>query len=322
MTIYYFVISDDDRQNYKRFDHYLTDNIPDQSRSYIKNLFLRGKVRFNVNSPVKDQKIELKKMPSPKSIIEVEIPERNPEMEAQNVPLDVIHEDEHLCFINKQVDLVIHPAPGNPDKTLVNGLLFHYPQVKEVGSSQRPGIVHRLDKGTTGIMIFAKTQAAYLGLIQLFANHEINRVYEAIAMGVKMPPSGTLTSSIGRHPVHRQKMAVNVKGGRPAVTHYKVLKYYERFSHLEITLETGRTHQIRVHLSSLLKSPILCDPVYGNPKDHLKRIEGEKAALLRDYKHPLLHARTLGLKHPITGQYLEFSVEAPEIFQKILKEKS
>ncbi len=311
-------ISTDDIKTYKRLDHYLCQQLPDFSRTFIKNLFLNNLITMQ-NDLGKILKIELKKMPKSIGTISIQIPPPIPiEAQAEYIPLDIIYEDEHLLFINKKAGIVTHPAPGNYTGTLVNALLYYCNDLKSINNRIRPGIVHRLDKGTSGIMVVAKDQKTYEGLVLLFSSHSIDRVYESIIIGNKVPTSGTLTGKIGRHKTHRTKMAINPSNGKDSITHYKVINYYEKFTHLELKLETGRTHQIRVHLSSLLKHAILNDPTYGNPNEHLKRIGNIYRSILNKYEHPLLHAKLLGLIHPITKKKLLFEVPPPREFQEIL----
>jgi 23S rRNA pseudouridine1911/1915/1917 synthase len=214
--------------------------------------------------------------------------------------------------------MVTHPAPGNRDGTLVNAILFHCPDLKGVGDQKRPGIVHRLDKGTSGVMVVAKTQKCHEGLVDLFSRHDIERRYHALAMGTAALKSGKLESMIGRHPKDRQRMANITTGGKRALTHYKVLHYFHNFSHFELTLETGRTHQIRVHLSSLLAAALIGDTQYGNPAEQKRRLPPAVVEALGDYPYPLLHAKVLGFVHPITKQALRFETELPEIFKRLL----
>ncbi len=306
-------ITDEDTKNYKRLDQFLSDKVTDISRTFLKDLFEKGQITSSIN-------LELKKMPkSPVTITIVIPPPRPAEAIAQNIPLEIIFEDEHLVFVNKPAGMVTHPAPGNYDGTLVNAILHHCKDIKGVGDQKRPGIVHRLDKGTSGIMVVAKTQKCHEGLVTLFSTHDIDRYYEALVMGTKIPVGGKLESTIGRHPTNRLKMAANVRNGKDAITHYKVLDTFEKISHVQLKLETGRTHQIRVHLSSLLHRPILCDPLYGNPKENLQRLSPELSKLIGEYEYPFLHAKVLGLVHPITGEKLYFEVEAPKIFRDVLK---
>ena len=314
-------ISKEDTENYKRLDHYLTEKLPDYSRSFIKSLFKAGSITL-VNHDNSPKKLELKKMPTHGTEISIAIPEPVPsEALAEDIPLEIIYEDEHLVVINKQAGLVSHPAPGNYTGTLVNAALFHCKDLQAIGSKIRPGIVHRLDKGTTGLMVIAKSQKAYEGLVLLFSKHEIDRYYEAIVVNKSFPLSGKLESTIGRHPQNRLKMAPNVRGGRHAITFFHRLKTYGPFHHIELKLETGRTHQIRVHLTKLQKSPILFDPLYGNPAQDLLRLNKFLDPVeIEEYPYPILHAKTLGFLHPITGKHLKFTQNPPPFFQNLLEQ--
>lgn len=306
-------VTETDRQNYKRLDQWLTER-SNFSRSFIKKLFEAGNISSDIG-------LSLNKMPQVGSVISIDVPPPVPlEAVPQNIPLEILFEDQHLVVINKPAGLVVHPAPGHPDGTLVNAILYHCPDLSGVGGTVRPGIVHRLDKGTSGVMVVAKSQAAHEGLVLLFSKHDIDREYEAITIFEKsrLPPSGTLKSTIGRDPKHRQKMAANVRG-KDAITHYKVQKYHQSLAHVQCRLETGRTHQIRVHLAQLLNCPILNDPLYGDQARHRKRLDGKQIEILKDYEHPLLHARKLGFIHPVTGARIEYEVSPPEVFSNILE---
>jgi 23S rRNA pseudouridine1911/1915/1917 synthase len=314
-----FQITDEDRQNYKRLDQFLTDKIPDHSRTFLKNLFLADNITMSEDSPIQDYKLELKKMPPVGSIVQVMVP---PPMEAEaqpeNIPLEILFEDEHLVFVNKPAGLVTHPAPGNYTGTLVNAILYHCRDIKGVGNQKRPGIVHRLDKGTSGVMVVAKTQACHEGLVLLFSTHNIERCYQAIIMGTKFVTPGIIKSTIGRDKNNRLKMKANVTKGKNAITHYKVLETFKNHSHLEFKLETGRTHQIRVHAADILRKPLLGDSLYGCPRDQLLRLGPLYQELIGNYPHPFLHAKVLSLIHPITKEHLHFEVPAPKIFQEVL----
>ena len=311
-------ITEDDQNNFKRLDHFLTKKLSGYSRTFLKSLFQNGHIYLAPNTSPDQNKLELKKMPAAGSQIIINIPPPIPiEAVPENIPLEILYEDEHLLIINKHPGIVTHPAPGNYSGTIVNAILHHCTDLTGIGSKIRPGIVHRLDKGTSGTMVIAKSQKCHEGLILLFSHHDIDRIYEAISMGRDLAVAGTINAPIGRHPSHRLKMATNVRNSKIAKTHYKVLSRFKKSCHLELKLETGRTHQIRVHLSNILKSPILCDPLYGNPKEHLTRLPALKNTL-NDYEFPLLHARRLGFIHPITKKKLVFEVNPPDIFARSL----
>lgn len=307
-------VSAEDASKHKRLDSYLAEKFPDLSRSLIKKLFQDGHITSDA------AKLELKKMPPSGSQINFQMPAANPvDIPAQDIPLDILFEDEHLIIVNKQAGLVVHPAAGNPDRTLVNAILHRCPDLKGIGNEKRPGIVHRLDKGTSGVMVVAKSQKAHEGLVKLFSAHDLDRLYEALVLGAKIPPEKIIESQMGRNPRNRLKMTSQLSQGKFAHTGMKVLEYFERFSRVELRLETGRTHQIRVHLSEILNAPIVNDPLYGRGKEEKKFHNAKMKTLLKDYEHPLLHAKFLGFIHPITGKRLEFESEPPEVFQAVLK---
>lgn len=302
-------VSQEDKSEFKRLDLYLVHKLPQFSRSTIKRLFEDE----DISSPTSS--LELKKMPSAGTVIEVDVPPPIPtDLVAENIPLEILFEDPHLIIINKPAGLVVHPAPGHYTGTLVNAILYHCPDLKGIGAEKRPGIVHRLDMGTSGVMVIAKDQATHEGLVSLFSVHDIERKYEAIVAGSPKDLSGTITSTLGRHPTNRMKMAANVKNGKKAVTHYKVLKKYSGATHIELKLETGRTHQIRVHMSQLIQTPIICDPLYGSSDSHLRKLPEDIRKKLEKYSYQLLHAKELGFIHPITKEKLHFSAPAPSIF--------
>ena len=312
-------ITDSDRQNFKRLDHFLAQKINHFSRNFLQNLFHQGQITLDESSPNSEQKLELKKMPPVGTVISVDVPPPiSSEALAENIPLEILFEDEHLVIVNKPQGLVTHPAPGNYTGTLVNAVLYHCPDLKGVGDQKRPGIVHRLDKGTSGVMVVAKDHKTHEGLVELFSKHDIDRYYECLCIGKFARLSGKLEAKIGRHPSNRLKMACPIGKGKNAITFYKVLKQFDRAAHVELKLETGRTHQIRVHLSSLLHKSILCDALYGNPTDQLKVLSPAIQKILKDFPHQMLHAKFLGFIHPITKQKLEFTAPPPEIFQKTM----
>jgi 23S rRNA pseudouridine1911/1915/1917 synthase len=312
-------ILENDLKEFKRLDLFLSKKFSDLSRNFLKNLYQKGMISLDPESSYQG-KIELKKMPPAGTIIQIEVPPPAPSTAiAEDIPLNILYEDEHLIIINKEAGMVVHPAPGHPTGTLVNAILYHCQnELTGVGDQKRPGIVHRLDKGTSGVMVVAKTQKCHEGLVLLFSEHNIIREYQAILVKTKMPSTGEVQSDLGRHPTNRLKMASGVRGGKWSKTYYKVLEVFNHCTLVSCTLETGRTHQIRVHMSQDLKAPLLMDPLYGNPKEHIKRLPGEISRLFKDYPHPFLHAKKLGFIHPITKEELVFETELPPLFQDIL----
>lgn len=241
------------------------------------------------------------------AVYELQLPEpETVDIVAQDIPLSVVFEDNDVIVIDKPKGLVVHPAPGHSDGTLVNALLHHCgSSLSGINGQLRPGIVHRIDKDTSGLLIVAKNDNAHRALADQLADHSLSRVYEAIVCGRFKEPSGTIDASIGRHPADRKKMAVVQRGGRNAVTHYEVIAEYRGYSHIRCRLETGRTHQIRVHMASV-GHPILGDMVYGHKKPEL----GQDTQCL--------HARQLKFVHPVSGELIELSCPLPEYFSNLL----
>ena len=308
------VVESEDGQGLRRLDQWLVAKTG-LSRATIRRLFDAGAI--TANCPLK-----LNRMPPQQTLVSVAmLPPVTGKLLPEDIALDIIYEDEHVIFLHKVAGMVVHPAPGHPSGTLLNALLHHCPQLHQTtGGGQRPGLVHRLDKGTSGVMVAAKTHPAHEGLVALFASHAIERSYLALAqLGRAIPPVGRVESLIGRHPKNRLKMSSRVSRGRQAVTHYRVIRRHQGFQLLELKLQTGRTHQIRVHLSEQLGIPILCDPLYGNPPQQRQGLSHEGQELLRDYPHPLLHAQMLGLVHPITQKYLSFAAPPPAPFKQVME---
>ena len=240
-------------------------------------------------------------------VIEITLPEPEPlTLEPENIPLDIVYEDADLLVVNKPKGMVVHPAPGHATGTLVHALLYHCgDQLSGINGVIRPGIVHRIDRNTSGLLMVAKTDAAHHSLSAQIQAHSFTREYQAVAVGRFREPSGTIDAPIGRHPVDRKKMCVTQKNSKRAGTHYETILAYQKATHLRLRLETGRTHQIRVHLA-YLGHPVLGDDVYGKPYPGL---EGQ-----------CLHAAKIGFVHPTTGQYLEFESPLPDYFRRVLRQ--
>jgi 23S rRNA pseudouridine1911/1915/1917 synthase len=293
----------------KRLDQTIAQMFPDYSRSRLKDWILAGSV--TVNGEVLTRARE--KMYGGEIITinaEVESEER---FEAQNIPLNIVYEDDDILVINKPAGLVVHPGAGNPDGTVLNALLHHCPELDVV---PRAGIVHRLDKDTTGLMVVAKTIAAQTNLVEALQLREITREYEAVANGL-MTAGGVVDEPIGRHATKRTHMAVTFSG-RPSVTHYRVLEKYRLHTRLRLRLETGRTHQIRVHMAHITH-PLVGDPVYGGRPRPPKNATPELLTKLRGFKRQALHAAMLSLFHPITGEEMTWHADLPEDFVELVE---
>lgn len=295
-----FKVSPDDAE--KRLDVWLTAALKDFSRSYVEKLIQDG------NAAVNGKKVKSGYKLKAGDNIEVDIPEPKPlEVKAEEIELDVIHEDEDIIVINKPRGMVVHPAAGNYTGTLVNALLRHCGgSLSDINGVIRPGIVHRIDKDTSGVLVIAKNNRSHKILSDMLKEHDINRIYIAVAEGIITADRGTVDAPIGRHPVDRKKMAVNLKNGRRAVTHFKVLERFADTTLLELRLETGRTHQIRVHMS-YIGHPLVGDNVYGRKKQKY------------DFEGQALHAGTLGFIHPGTGEYVEYKAKPPEEFERLIE---
>jgi 23S rRNA pseudouridine1911/1915/1917 synthase len=286
----------------KRFDQTLAEMFPDYSRSRLKEWILAGHV--TINGQVIDKARE-KMFGGEQIAINTEI-EAEIRFEAQDIPLNIVYEDEGILVINKPAGLVVHPGAGNPDGTVLNALLHHCPQL---GVVPRAGIVHRLDKDTTGLMVVAKTIAAQTNLVESLQAREITREYEAVANGI-MTAGGIVDEPIGRHATKRTHMAVSFSG-RPSVTHYRVMEKFRLHTRLRLRLETGRTHQIRVHMAHITH-PLVGDPVYGGRPRPPKNASEELREMLRQFKRQALHAAMLSLYHPITGEQMTWHADVPK----------
>ena len=286
----------------QRIDRFLSGEDTGLSRSALQGLVVEGHVLCNGKTPAKSLKLKAG------DIILLEIPDAKPiEAVPQEIPLDIIYEDAHLLVVNKPKGMVVHPAPGNPDGTLVNALLWHCKgSLSGIGGEIRPGIVHRIDKDTSGLIIAAKNDLAHAALAAQLKDHSLARTYVCIVCGKIKDDSGTIDAPIGRHPADRKKMAVTEKNSRSAVTHWRVLERFSGYTLVECKLETGRTHQIRVHMA-YRGHPILGDMVYGHKKPEL----GQDSQCL--------HAKELRFVHPRTGQLVTVCCELPDYFIALLE---
>ena len=291
-----------------RLDLVLSAGLEDYSRSFIQKLFEKGGVSVNGN-PCTSKKYKC----AAGDLVEIVIPEpERLEAAAEDIPIDIVYEDAHLLVVDKPAGMVVHPAPGNYSGTLVNALMYHCgDQLSSINGVIRPGIVHRIDKDTSGLLVVAKTDRAHAGLAAQLEEHSINRIYKAIVLDNIKEDEGTIDAAIGRDPKNRLRNAVLKEGmpgfesARRAVTHYRVLDRFGRYTLVEAKLETGRTHQIRVHMA-YMRHPLLGDELYGPAKN--------KAGA----KRQMLHAGVLGFVHPVTETYMEFESPLPEDFTKVL----
>ncbi len=286
----------------QRLDQAVAELFTDFSRSRLKEWLLDGKITVN-GSVITKPRTKVMGGECITVLAELEDEQR---WEAQDIPLDIVYEDDDIIVINKPRDFVVHPGAGTPDGTVLNALLFHYPAIAEV---PRAGIVHRLDKDTTGLMVVAKTVPAQTRLVRDLQKRNITREYEAIAIG-KMTAGGMIDKPIGRHATKRTLMAVN-QMGKPAVTHYRVAEHFREHTRIRLRLETGRTHQIRVHMA-YLQHPLLGDSAYGGRARIPKGATQELTDMIRGFDRQALHAVMLKFAHPVTGEELEFHAPVPE----------
>lgn len=286
----------------ERLDKFLDEMLPDFSRSYLQKL-IKGQ-HVTVQGQIVKPNYRLRA----EDEIHIEIPDEiKLDITPEKIPLDILYEDQDLLVINKPKGMVVHPAAGHYSGTLVNALLYHCEgQLSGINGVLRPGIVHRIDRDTTGSLVVCKNDMAHRSLAEQLKEHSINRRYRAIVWGNLKENEGTVDAPIGRHPIDRKKMAINRTNGKRAVTHYRVLKRFSRFTYIECQLETGRTHQIRVHMASL-GHPLLGDTVYSTARSPYT-LDGQ-----------CLHAMTLGFIHPRTGEYIECTAPLPEYFEHLLE---
>mgnify|MGYP000246786432 CR=1 FL=1 len=287
----------------QRIDLYLSEQFEDRSRSYIQKIIKDEYVKVN-QKPVKSN-YRLSFGDS----VEVTLPEaKEPDIVPENIPLDILYEDQDIIMINKPKQMVVHPAPGHYSGTLVNALMYHCgDELSGINGCMRPGIVHRIDMDTTGSLVVCKNDKAHQSLSEQLKVHSIRRIYVAIVHGNIKEEEGTVNAPIGRHPTDRKKMSIHAKNARNAITHYKVLKRFGDYTYIQCKLETGRTHQIRVHMASI-GHPLLGDQVYGPKKCPFPKLVGQT-----------LHARTLGFIHPRTNEYIEVNAPLPDYFLNLLE---
>lgn len=296
----YFTVESQDGE---RIDRYLAEELEDRSRSYIQKLMKENHILVN-GKPVKaNYRLSLG------DNISITLPAvTEPEIPAQNIPLDVLYEDADLLVVNKPKQMVVHPAPGHYTGTLVNALMYYCGnELSGINGCMRPGIVHRIDMDTTGSLVVCKNDMAHQSLSAQLKDHSIHRVYVAIVHGNIKEEEGTINAPIGRHPTDRKKMSTHARNGRNAITHYQVLERFGDYTYIRCVLETGRTHQIRVHMASI-GHPLLGDQVYGPKKCPFPGLQGQT-----------LHAKTLGFTHPRTGVYLETEAPLPSYFTGLLE---
>lgn len=291
----------DENDDFIRLDKYLAQSFSDISRNRLQKMIDEGKVLVNGQLPKAKYIIK-----AGDEIVLFNEPPKEIELIPEDIPLDVLYEDNDVIIVNKPKQMVVHPAPGHESGTLVNALMYHCKDLSGINGEIRPGIVHRIDMNTTGSLIVCKNDKSHNNIAEQIKVHSVNRIYYGIVHGVLASDEGIVDAPIGRSVKDRKKMAIDKQHGRNAVTHYKVLKKSDKYSLVEFKLETGRTHQIRVHMSSI-GHPLLGDDVYGPEKCPVKGLCGQT-----------LHAKIIGFKHPSTNEYVEFSAPLPEYFEKLI----
>ena len=287
----------------RRIDKVLSEYFKDYSRSFIKKLFDDDLILVNGKKSKPGYNIKNG------DIFDISVPDPiDIQIIPENIPLDIIYEDTDVILINKPKGMVVHPSAGHYSGTLVNAIMYHCKDsLSGINGQIRPGIVHRIDMDTTGSLIVCKNDESHVNIAEQIKEHTVNRIYVGIVCGNVTEDEGTIEGAIGRHPVDRKKMAVNEKNGKPAITHYKVLERFGNYTYMQFQLETGRTHQIRVHMASI-GHPLLGDTLYSSGRSPFKHLQGQT-----------LHAKTIGFVHPKSGEYMEFSAPLPEYFDNLLK---
>ena len=289
-------------QEGERLDKFLSIIYPEFSRAFFQKLIKSKQVSVNETPQKASYCVKID------DIVTVEIPDAvETTIEPENIPLDILYEDDDVLIVNKPKGMVVHPSAGHYSGTLVNAIMYHCKDtLSGINGEIRPGIVHRIDMDTTGSLIVCKNDEAHVNIAQQIKEHSVNRIYVGIVCGNVKEDSGTVEGAIGRHPIERKKMAINEKNGKPAITHYKVLERFKNYTYMQFKLETGRTHQIRVHMASI-GHPLLGDILYSSGRSPFKHLQGQ-----------CLHAKTIGFIHPKTGEYMEYSAPLPEYFEKLL----
>ena len=293
-------------QEGERLDKFLSTIYPDFSRAFFQKLIKNQKVWVN------DQNQKASFLVHTDDLVKIEIPDAvETTIVPEDIPLDILYEDQDLLIVNKPKGMVVHPSAGHYTDTLVNAIMYHCKDsLSGINGKIRPGIVHRIDMDTTGSLIVCKNDEAHVDIAQQIKEHSVNRIYVGIVCGNVKDDEGTIEGPIGRHPIERKKMAINEKNGKPAITHYKVLERFGNYTYMQFKLETGRTHQIRVHMASI-NHPLLGDMLYSSyspTKNRFKGLEGQ-----------CLHAKTIGFVHPKTGEYMEFDAPLPKYFANLLE---
>lgn len=289
-------------QEGERLDKFLSIIYPEFSRAFFQKLIKSKQASVNETPQKASYCVKID------DIVTVEIPDAvETTIEPENIPLDILYEDDDVLIVNKPKGMVVHPSAGHYSGTLVNAIMYHCKDtLSGINGEIRPGIVHRIDMDTTGSLIVCKNDEAHVNIAQQIKEHSVNRIYVGIVCGNVKEDSGTVEGAIGRHPIERKKMAINEKNGKPAITHYKVLERFKNYTYMQFKLETGRTHQIRVHMASI-GHPLLGDTLYSSGRLPFKHLQGQ-----------CLHAKTIGFIHPKTGEYMEYSAPLPEYFEKLL----
>lgn len=297
----FLIVSKEDEN--ERVDKFLATRFPDFTRSFIQKAIKNGQIKLNGKDFKSNYKLKL----DDKIEINIEDPIEL-EIEPEDIPLDILYEDDDVLIVNKPKNMVVHPSAGHFSHTLVNAIMFHCKDsLSGINGIIRPGIVHRIDMNTTGSLIICKNDVSHTKIAEQIKEHSVNRIYVGLVYGRLANDEGTVEGPIGRNPSDRKKMAINYKNGKPAITHYKVLERFKEYTFVKFKLETGRTHQIRVHMASI-GHPLVGDDIYSNNKKcKFKHLEGQ-----------CLHARTIGFIHPTLNQYVEFQAPIPEYLDKLL----